>query len=162
MTSSIKFAISQECSDRFLKLFAPKLSWKRGQFWSSNPTGPFWYVVTYICMTSISAPHICNYYCVINCWPSEASKTFNKNPLRLPEICSWSRELSKIKGSGRRHVIYRTPCGRVLVSINEPFLFSWYPTINLLWRMMMNKNREKFPGRRIFHSPFIIHRRRSS
>ncbi|XP_072034491.1 histone-lysine N-methyltransferase SETDB1-B-like isoform X2 [Amphiura filiformis] len=63
--------------------------------------------------------HNCNYYCVISCWPTDANKTFNKNPLRLPEICGWSRELCKTKGSGKRHVIYRTPCGRVLRRLEE-------------------------------------------
>ena len=68
------------------------------------------------------AAHNCQYYCVINCWPAEHSKTFNKNPLRLPEICGWSRELAKMKGSGKRHVVYRAPCGRMVVR----FIFGFY------------------------------------
>ncbi|XP_038050695.1 histone-lysine N-methyltransferase SETDB1-like isoform X2 [Patiria miniata] len=66
-------------------------------------------------------PHNCSQQCVVASIPDEKRKykIRKQNPLHVPSMYGWVRRLAKQRGSGRRHVVYRTPCGRSLRTISE-------------------------------------------
>lgn len=41
------------------------------------------------------------------------------NPLSVPLIRGWSREITKQRNGGRRNVVYRAPCGRRMRNMDE-------------------------------------------
>ncbi|XP_050406600.2 histone-lysine N-methyltransferase SETDB1 [Patella vulgata] len=63
-------------------------------------------------------PHSCSSACLKDV-DEDISKHKGRNPLLKPLLCSWERHVCKIKQSGKRVVLYRTPCARRLRSIEE-------------------------------------------
>ncbi|XP_077862899.1 histone-lysine N-methyltransferase SETDB1-like [Saccoglossus kowalevskii] len=63
-------------------------------------------------------PHSCAPQCVASSTPDPA-RLHGQNPYLKPELCGWRKELGKQRGSGKRSVFYRTPCGRSLRDIKE-------------------------------------------
>ncbi|XP_022104789.1 histone-lysine N-methyltransferase SETDB1-like isoform X2 [Acanthaster planci] len=70
-------------------------------------------------MTFVS--HQCSQRCVLGLIPDEKrkQKIRKQNPLHVPSMYGWVRRQAKQRGTGRRHVIYRAPCGRSLRTISE-------------------------------------------
>uniref|UniRef100_T1IYR1 Histone-lysine N-methyltransferase n=1 Tax=Strigamia maritima TaxID=126957 RepID=T1IYR1_STRMM len=64
------------------------------------------------------SPHRCS----PNCLP-EGSHDLNKhkgsNPLMIPMLCGWERQITKYQTSGKRVLFYRSPCGRRLRDMKE-------------------------------------------
>ncbi|XP_077994206.1 histone-lysine N-methyltransferase SETDB1-like [Glandiceps talaboti] len=69
-------------------------------------------------LRKIFVPHNCIPQCVANCRRDPVTLR-GQNPFLKPELCGWRRELGKQRGSGRRLVSYRAPCGRSLRTLEE-------------------------------------------
>ncbi|KAL5006352.1 hypothetical protein ScPMuIL_015158 [Solemya velum] len=67
-------------------------------------------------------PHECSPFCLRDAEECP-SKFKGQNPLLLPMLCGWERHVCKMKPSGKRTVLYRTPCGRRLRCIEETARF---------------------------------------
>ncbi|XP_023214886.1 histone-lysine N-methyltransferase SETDB1-like [Centruroides sculpturatus] len=69
-------------------------------------------------------PHKCSVVCngdKVN----EPSKYRGKNPLQIPILCGWERQVTKHRAGCRRVVFYVTPCRRRLRSIKEVNHYLW-------------------------------------
>ncbi|XP_013401598.1 histone-lysine N-methyltransferase eggless isoform X2 [Lingula anatina] len=63
-------------------------------------------------------PHTCSPDCLKDA-NEDPSKYRGNNPLLIPMLCGWERQLAKMKGSGKRVVFYRAPCARRLRTLDE-------------------------------------------
>ncbi|XP_076450778.1 histone-lysine N-methyltransferase SETDB1-like [Babylonia areolata] len=63
-------------------------------------------------------PHACGGQCVKDS-EEDVDKHTGKNPLLFPLLCGWERQICKMRPGGRKCVVYRTPCGRRLRTIEE-------------------------------------------
>ncbi|XP_070198817.1 histone-lysine N-methyltransferase SETDB1-like [Littorina saxatilis] len=63
-------------------------------------------------------PHSCCPQCVKDV-EEDKEKNVGKNPLLFPLLCGWERQITKMRPTGRKGVIFRTPCGRRLRCIEE-------------------------------------------
>ncbi|XP_071942977.1 histone-lysine N-methyltransferase SETDB1-like isoform X2 [Antedon mediterranea] len=63
--------------------------------------------------------HSCSCLCVVPV-KNKVQDLKDENPLRWPQIVGWQRELSGKRGSGRKTVFYRTPCGKRLNKLKCP------------------------------------------
>ncbi|CAH1786455.1 unnamed protein product, partial [Owenia fusiformis] len=61
--------------------------------------------------------HRCSKGCSKN--QQDPVKFRGNNPLIIPMMCSWERQLGKMQKVGRRQVFYRAPCGRRIRSMEE-------------------------------------------
>ncbi|XP_055997005.1 histone-lysine N-methyltransferase SETDB1-like isoform X3 [Ostrea edulis] len=61
-------------------------------------------------------PHLCGPQCLQEDDPEKYKGT---NPLLIPLLCGWERQVCKIKPAYRRIVLYRAPCARRLRSMDE-------------------------------------------
>ncbi|XP_071942978.1 histone-lysine N-methyltransferase SETDB1-B-like isoform X3 [Antedon mediterranea] len=66
--------------------------------------------------------HSCSCLCVVPV-KNKVQDLKDENPLRWPQIVGWQRELSGKRGSGRKTVFYRTPCGKRLRNLEEVDLY---------------------------------------
>ncbi|XP_049839589.1 histone-lysine N-methyltransferase eggless-like isoform X2 [Schistocerca gregaria] len=61
-------------------------------------------------------PHQCSPSCIS--WvPYDPEALKGQNPLAIPLLCGWYREI--VKGRGRRSIAYRSPCGRRIRTMEE-------------------------------------------
>ncbi|XP_071831065.1 histone-lysine N-methyltransferase SETDB1-B-like isoform X2 [Apostichopus japonicus] len=64
--------------------------------------------------------HACIASCVSSAWPLEPGKLSNLNPLMLPHVYGWTREMMKPHSAkDRKQVLYKTPCGKSLRSMED-------------------------------------------
>ncbi|XP_025086880.1 histone-lysine N-methyltransferase eggless-like isoform X2 [Pomacea canaliculata] len=63
-------------------------------------------------------PHPCGPTCARDS-EEERDKHKGKNPLLIPLLCGWERQICKMRPSGRKCVIYRAPCARRLRTLEE-------------------------------------------
>ncbi|XP_046453809.1 histone-lysine N-methyltransferase SETDB1-like isoform X2 [Daphnia pulex] len=63
-------------------------------------------------------PHQCNSKCIEE-FPYADGDNKNLNPLSIPMLCGWSREVAKQRHGERLSIIYRAPCGRRMRNMDE-------------------------------------------
>ncbi|KAJ8024057.1 Histone-lysine N-methyltransferase SETDB1 [Holothuria leucospilota] len=78
-------------------------------------------------------PHSCGPNCVASSWPLEPERATNINPLKLPHVCGWTRELMKPHSTtNRKQILYKTPCGMTLRSMEDVDLYLTQTKIHYL------------------------------
>ncbi|ESP01220.1 hypothetical protein LOTGIDRAFT_111681, partial [Lottia gigantea] len=95
----------------------PRIVYTRGEEEKGNIL-TIYFTQFLINIVFILVPHRCSSKCLKDV-EEDPTKHRGRNPLLIPLLCSWERHVCKIKQSGKRHVIYRTPCARRLRTIEE-------------------------------------------
>ncbi|KAI0237727.1 Histone-lysine N-methyltransferase SETDB1 [Lamellibrachia satsuma] len=63
-------------------------------------------------------PHVCCASCLRDV-PDDPQKFKCNNPLLIPQLCGWERQITKQSNYGKRVIVYRAPCARRLRTIEE-------------------------------------------
>lgn len=63
-------------------------------------------------------PHVCNCLCVADL-NDDPVQHKGQNPLTIPILCGWERQVVRHKQVSKRVVLYRAPCGRRLRTMDE-------------------------------------------
>ncbi|KAK2184505.1 hypothetical protein NP493_262g01000 [Ridgeia piscesae] len=63
-------------------------------------------------------PHTCSASCLKDV-PDDLQKFKCYNPLLIPQLCGWERQITKQSNYGKRVIVYRAPCARRLRTIEE-------------------------------------------
>ncbi|XP_014776504.1 histone-lysine N-methyltransferase eggless isoform X1 [Octopus bimaculoides] len=65
-------------------------------------------------------PHECSPECVKDCDDKDFHIKFRgRNMLLVPTLCGWERQVTKVRPSAKRIVIYRGPCARRMRNLDE-------------------------------------------